>query len=103
MNAAATLKHWESLCEGGATNVLRIGTTSYSWDAHPREQKNGALLGRVWAQETGRNPTDIGGYKIERDGSISSIPEPLAAVLVRAPAPEARPSPFDMADIEEAA
>lgn len=102
MNAAATLKHWESACSGGARNLLRLGDTLYTWDVNPRAQKNGALVGRVHAQAPNSNFHDIGAYKIRADGSVESVPTALAAILVAAPetAVDERPSAFITDDIE---
>ncbi len=83
MNAIATLRSWELFCGFGASNVLRIGNTTFTWDTKPREQKNGSMIGRVYAQTPGDVPRDVGGYKILADGSIAEMPAPLAAILVQ--------------------
>lgn len=64
MNAAATLKHWSTLGTLGSTNTTRVAGALYSWDAQPRAQKNGALIGRVYAQRQGEPFRDIGHFKI---------------------------------------
>lgn len=82
MSALTTLRSWELFCAFGASNVLKIGDTTYTWDTRPREQKNGSLVGRVYAQVRGELPKDVGSYKILADGSVSEMPAPLAEKLV---------------------
>lgn len=88
MNAAATMKHWADAVSDGGSNGVTLGAVRYTWDVNPREQKNGALIGRVYLWERGENPRDVGAYKINGDGSVDTIPvEALRGILVAAPAP----------------
>lgn len=100
MTALATLRSWELSCGFGASNVLRIGDVTYSWDTKPREQKNGSLVGRVYAQARGELPKDVGSYKILADGSVSEMPAPLVGKLV---APKSKLDPETCWPFAEAA
>lgn len=101
MNPAATLKHWGTLNRLGAMNLLNVGPATYAWDTAPREQKNGAVIGRVYVQRPGEVFRDIGHYKIAADGSVVEVPEVLREFLVAAP-PEPLPVTFTMDEIEAA-
>lgn len=85
MTAAATLQHWATLGVLSATNLIRVGRELYSWDSNPREQKNGALVGRVYVQRAGETFRDIGHFKIAPCGAVQDIPAVLAGILVAAP------------------
>ena len=78
---AKRLHSWALLAEGGSINCLRAGGVSYSWDARPRLQKNGAAIGRVYAQARGQLTHDIGAYKIGADGRVLILPAELRGVL----------------------
>ena len=78
---AKRLEAWAMVCAGGATNVLRVDGVSYSWDTRPRVQKNGAAIGRVYAQRRGELPRDVGMYKLGARGDVLAIPAALAGVL----------------------
>lgn len=79
--AEKRLQSWAYTCKNGSTNVLSVDGVVYSWDAHPRLLKNGALEGRVYAQHRGEAPRDIGGYKIGADGAVLKLPAALTGVL----------------------
>lgn len=78
--AEKRLQAWAAVC-ASAINVLTVGDVCYTWDAHPRRLKNGALEGRVYAQHRGEAPRDIGGYKIGADGAVLKLPAALTGVL----------------------
>lgn len=73
--------HSWALAATAGTNMLRIGDTLYSWDARPRAQKNGALIGRVHAKRREQLTRDIGGYKIDAAGQVLQLPAALRGVL----------------------
>lgn len=104
MNAADTLKHWATLGHGGAMNMVRIGAASYAWDANPRAQKNGALVGRCYVQQPGEPFRDIGGYKIAPAGEVVEVPAPLLEILAAAPPINPFPPPihFTLEELEAA-
>lgn len=84
--AEKRLQAWASVCRSGI-NVLTVDGVCYTWDAHPRRLKNGALEGRVYAQHRGEPPRELGGYKIGADGAVLKLPAALAGVLPGEPAP----------------
>lgn len=85
MNAHDTLNAWKdfsrSHSKGGADNLFRHNGSLYGFDAHPRPLQNGALQGRVYRQDPGQLMQDIGGFKINADGSIAALPQELHGVL----------------------
>lgn len=81
IDAARRLEAWASACTNGSVNVITVGDVSYSWDARPRRLQNGALQGRIYAQERGELARDIGGYKIDARGRVVHLPQVLRQVL----------------------
>jgi hypothetical protein len=79
--AEKRLQAWAGVCVGGSINLARAGDALYTWDAHPRRLKNGALEGRVYAQRRGEVFRDAGGFKIAGDGTVAKVPAALRAVL----------------------
>lgn len=100
MNALATLKSWELLCQNGAMNLLDVEGKSYCWSANPRAQKNGALVGEVHVQERGKNYAYLGAYKIAPDGQVLEMPVPLRQVLVKPEPPKCVTKECPLADGE---
>ena len=78
---ARRLQTWAEICKGGATNVVKVEGVSWSWTTQPRLQKNGAAMGRVYAQRRGELTRDVGGYKIDAGGRVLQLPAALRAVL----------------------
>lgn len=78
--AARRLEAWNNSTASGG-NVVRVRDVSYSWDARPRRQKNGALIGRVYAQARGEGSRDVGSYKIDHDGVVVHVPAALRGML----------------------
>lgn len=79
--AEQRLASWSTVAQGGAVNMLRVDGVLWSWDAHPRRQKNGALIGRCYAQRRGESPRDLGAYKIGADGRVLQLVDGLRGVL----------------------
>lgn len=73
------LAQWEAFANG--TNMVRVDDVLYSWDTRPRIQKNGAAIGRIYAQPRGQSPHELGAYKIDAGGRVVWMPTPLQAVL----------------------
>lgn len=71
-SADRRLEAWGEV--GSATNMVRVDDVLYSWDTRPRQQKNGAVIGRVHAQRRGEGTRDIGAYKINAEGAVLQIP-----------------------------
>lgn len=104
--ALATLEAWKlhSMSIGaGGSNCFRHNGVSYAFDAHPRALANGALQGRIYRQERGAHPQDLGGFKIDDHGDVVALPEELRGVLPeRAPEVVVRPDRFSTDDVEAA-
>lgn len=81
MSAAATFASWEALCQLGATNMVTLDGTSWSWTANPDRLQNGALRGRVYSHRKGELMRDVGAFKIAADGSVVA-PTAFMAVLM---------------------
>jgi len=79
-SADRRLEAWAHACPS-ASNVIRVDDVSYSWDTKPRRQKNGAVIGRVYAQGRGEITRDIGAYKIDAGGAVLWIPAALRGIL----------------------
>ena len=80
-NVIARLHSWALATTGASINCLRIDDVEYSWDTKPRLQKNGAAIGRVYAQRRGELTRDIGAYKIAGDGRVLQLPAAVRAIL----------------------
>lgn len=76
----ARLHSW-ALAATSGTNMIRAGEVLYSWDTKPRLQKNGAAIGRVYAQRRGENTRDLGMYKIGARGEVLAIPAEVSHLL----------------------
>lgn len=89
MNAATTLAAWKDYSIGhsrsGCDNTFPHNGVLYSFDANPRALQNGALQGRVYRQDPGQPPHDIGGFKINGDGTVAALPDELHGVLPTEP------------------
>lgn len=97
-SADRRLEAWAQTCPG-ASNMIRVDDVAYSWDTRPRRQKNGAVIGRVYAQARGEITRDIGAYKIAAGGAVLWIPAALRGIL---PGTEgATVSPIDSAQDDE--
>lgn len=84
MTARETFAAWLAACQscGGASNGLRAPDgTWYYLEARPREQQNGALVGRVFKHVLGKGMEDAGGFKIAADGQVLKVPAALAPQL----------------------
>lgn len=79
--AQLRLETWSALCLRGATNMLTVDGVSYSWEAHPRREANGALVGRMYAQSRGQGCRYLGEFRIGADGQVLQCPAELAGVL----------------------
>ena len=82
MNARERLASWLAVCgaPSGGENLLRIGAELYLIDQHPRELGNGALQGRIHAHN-GSGFFDVGGWKINADGTVAICPACLRGHL----------------------
>jgi hypothetical protein len=75
------LEAWSTVCRGGAANLVEVDGVTWSWSMDPRRQKNGAAIGRVYAQRRGALPQDVGAYKIDAGGRVLQLPAELRQVL----------------------
>lgn len=75
---ADRLRSWTN-ATGENTRVA--GDVHFAWDARPRKLANGAVQGRVYMQRRGHVPYDIGGFKLDAQGNVVSLPAEFAAVL----------------------
>jgi hypothetical protein len=85
MNAAATFAAWKEFARShnraGGDNIFWHNGSLYCFDANPRPLLNGSLQGRICRQDRSQAAQDIGGFKINGDGSIASLPQELHGVL----------------------
>jgi len=85
VKAIATLNAWKDFARAnnraGGDNVFVHNGAAYSFDARPRKLENGALQGHIYRQFMGQPPADIGGFKINADGDVVSLPQELHHVL----------------------
>lgn len=65
----------------GSENCIRQGEYLWSFDAHPRELANGALMGRVQRQRRGESSQDVGGYKIDAAGVLVEAPDGFLGLI----------------------
>lgn len=87
-SADRRLQAWSDAAAIGS-NMARVDGVLYSWDTKPRRQKNGAVIGRVYAQNPGGITHDVGAYKIAAGGEVLQVPAALRAVLPGAEGAEA--------------
>lgn len=72
----------------GGDNLIQIEGVLYAFDRHPREQANGALVGRFYRHGP-KGFVDAGGFKIQPDGYVHA-PAAIAGRLPGCCLPESQ-------------
>jgi len=72
---------WAGKCKSrGDTYTFRTGGRFYSWHVPTTVSLDGTVRGTVTADDSG---TSVGEFVLDRDGTVRSVPAPLAAYLKR--------------------
>ena len=77
--ASKTADRWDRACRAqtGSSNVFQAGGTKYFWEMDRVEHPDGAITGEL-NQFVGKNSCrQVGTFRIEGDGTVSSAPAVL--------------------------